>query len=429
MRMKCLHFLAMTVVIGALCSCARFNTTEATTENSSSEKTLRELRSWLAQPRETRGAISNMSFATVPLARSAASIALQELWSDHATFIRATREAEMKAKVIQLGNLKMKFDWLSFTDTRCTNGRSLFISMHGGGGAPTSVNDSQWRNQVQLGKGYKPSEGIYVAPRAPTDAWNLWHQEHIDKFFERLIENFVVLENVNPNRVYILGYSAGGDGVYQLGPRMADRFAAASMMAGHPNEASPLGLRNLPFAIQVGGNDGAYKRNTIATEWGKKLDDLQKADPQGYMHFTEIHAGKPHWMNMEDKKAIPWMEKFTREPLPTKIVWRQDDVLHRRFYWLARPKEEAKRGQLIIAERAGQTVTLSSTNVQTVTVLLNDAMLDLDRPVIVRAEGKVLFEHKVSRTIAMLARTLADRGDTNLVFSAEAMVKLPSPQP
>ncbi|HWN95472.1 MAG TPA: polyhydroxyalkanoate depolymerase, partial [Methylomirabilota bacterium] len=319
---------------------------------------------------------------------------------------------------------KMKFDWLSFTNAPATNGRSLFISMHGGGGAPKAVNDSQWRNQVQLGKSYQPSEGIYVAPRAPTDAWNLWHQAHIDQFFDRLIENFVVLENVNGNRVYILGYSAGGDGVYQLGPRMADRWAAASMMAGHPNEASPLGLRNVPFAIQVGGNDAAYKRNAVAAEWGKKLDALQKGDPAGYPHFTEIHAGKPHWMGLEDKKAIPWMEQFTRNSLPEKIVWQQDDVTHARFYWLARPNEEVKRGQQIIAERAGQTITLSSPNVQTVTVRFNDQMVNLDREVVIRVNDRELWAERAPRTIATLARTLAERGDTNLTFSAEVTVTL-----
>ena len=52
----------------------------------------------------------------------------------------------------------------------------------------------------------------------------------------------IMLYEVDPNKVYLMGYSAGGDGVYQLAPRMADRFAAAAMMAGHPNETSPLGL-------------------------------------------------------------------------------------------------------------------------------------------------------------------------------------------
>ena len=108
--------------------------------------------------------------------------------------------------------------------------------MHGGGGAPARLNDSQWRNQINL---YQPKEGVYLAPRAPTNTWNLWHQGHIDAFFQRIIENSIVFEGVDPNRVYIMGYSAGGDGVYQLAPRMSDRFAAASMMAGHPNETQP----------------------------------------------------------------------------------------------------------------------------------------------------------------------------------------------
>lgn len=414
---------ALLVAAFALCSCATDKSANGA-DNRASRQALQELKSWLRAPREGRSALTNFAFATVPLTREAAETALNALWQDHAAFIRETRAAEMREKVIQLGELKMKFDWLGFTNVPATNGRSLFISMHGGGGAPTSVNDSQWRNQIRLGNSYKPSEGIYAAPRAPTDAWNLWHQAHIDRLFDRLIENFVVLENVNPNRVYILGYSAGGDGVYQLGPRMADRWAAASMMAGHPNEASPLGLRNVPFAIQVGGNDSAYKRNTVAAEWGKKLDDLQQADPAGYKHFTEIHAGKPHWMGLEDKKAIPWMEQFTRDPLPEKIVWHQDDVTHTRFYWLARPKEEVKRGQQIIAERAGQTITLSSTNAQTVTVLLNDRMVDLDRAVLIRADNKELVCKRAPRTVATLARTLAERGDTNLAFSAEVTVTL-----
>jgi poly(3-hydroxybutyrate) depolymerase len=47
-----------------------------------------------------------------------------------------------------------------------------------------------------------------------------------------------LFRGVNPDKVYLLGYPAGGDGVWQLAPRMADRFAAAAMMAGHPNGAS-----------------------------------------------------------------------------------------------------------------------------------------------------------------------------------------------
>jgi hypothetical protein len=40
--------------------------------------------------------------------------------------------------------------------------KSLWISMHGGGGAPPQINDQQWLNQIRL---YAPQEGIVIAPR------------------------------------------------------------------------------------------------------------------------------------------------------------------------------------------------------------------------------------------------------------------------
>ena len=382
-----------------------------------------ELRKWLTQPRDKRPA-EPAGFAVTPLSRTDAAAAGRLLWEEHARFIRETRAKEMAAKAIELGGMRMKFETVSFggRESAPAGGRSLFISMHGGGGGASPMNDQQWENQVRLAKAYQPREGIYLAPRAPTNTWNLWHQSHIDDFFARLIENLVVLDGVNPNRVYILGYSAGGDGVYQLAPRMADRWAAASMMAGHPNAASPLGLRNIGFAIQVGALDSAYRRNTVAADWGAKLDGLQKADPAGYAHFTELHADKGHWMDLADRKAIPWMEKFTRNPLPDRIVWHQDGVLHTRFYWLSVPRDTAHAGQDIVAVRKGQTIDLHSKDANTVVVRLNDRMLNLDEPVTILSGGHALFSEKPTRNIATLRRTLEECGDPDFVFSAEVTV-------
>lgn len=389
-----------------------------------SAKALEDLRAWLAQPREGRPVLADAGFARVGLGKADAAAATTALWEDHVGLLRATRATELAEKVIRAGDREMKFEVVAFgkKEDAPAGGRSLFISMHGGGNGPAAMNDGQWKNQVRLGQAYRPAEGLYVAPRAPTNTWNLWHEAHIDVLFDRLIADMVALEGVNPNRVFILGYSAGGDGVFQLAPRMADRWAAASMMAGHPNEASPLGLRNVPFAIQVGENDGAYNRNKIAAEWGAKLDALHAADPDGYTHFTELHAGKGHWMDLEDRKAIPWMEKFMRNPLPERVAWHQDDVLHTSFYWLAVPPAVAKAGQEIIAVRRAQTIELTAKDVPQISVRLSDAMLDLDQPVTVRVGEKEVFSGKIARTIRMLAQTLAERGDRDLMFSAEVAV-------
>jgi hypothetical protein len=302
-------------------------------------------------------------------------------------------------------------------------GWSLWISLHGGGGAPKQVNDSQWENQKKL---YTLDEGIYLAPRAPTNTWNLWHEAHIDRLFGRLIEDLIVHEDVNPDRVYVLGYSAGGDGVYQIGPRMADYWAGAAMMAGHPNGVSLLSLRNVPFALQVGGNDSAYNRNKVGKEYGEMLDKLQKDDPKGYEHFVKIYEGKSHWMDREDKIALPWMAKFTRNPIPDKVVWKQTGTPHDRFYWLAVPKSEAKNDTLVVAKREGQTVEITSAEkVGKLLIHLDDRMADLDKPIKVTYAGKEMFSGNATRTIATMVRTLNGRGDPKLIFDAEVAVELP----
>jgi hypothetical protein len=365
--------------------------------------------------------LCTMGKAEERLSKAEAVRVSRELLVDHSRRILVERKSEMESKIVKLDDLEMPF-WYKTFGKLPPNGRSLYISLHGGGGAPAAVNDQQWENQKRL---YTINEGVYLAPRSPTNTWNLWHQSHIDRFFTRLIENLVVFENVNPNRVYVLGYSAGGDGVYQIGPRMADSWAAASMMAGHPNDAKPDSLLNTPFSIQVGALDSAYKRNEVAAQWGKLLDDLKTASPEGYDHFTKIHAGKGHWMERQDAMAIPWMSAYTRDPLPRRVVWLQDAETHQRFYWLAVRGESIKGRSRIVASIEGQTVTIESSTVPEVVILLNDKMLDLDRDVTITYRGKNIHHGRIDRQRTVIERTLKERGDPTSLFCAELVVNIP----
>jgi hypothetical protein len=55
---------------------------------------------------------------------------------------------------------------------------------------------------------------------------------------------------------------------------------------------------------------------------------------------------------------------------------------------------------------------------------LNDAMLDLDQPVVVKWQGRDLISKKVERTISSISKNLEDRADPNAVFSSEITVDL-----
>ncbi|MBB76271.1 MAG: alpha/beta hydrolase [Planctomycetaceae bacterium] len=377
------------------------------------------LREYLAEAREQRTPLAQQAFAGQPLSRAVARQASDLLWKDHVAFIRQSRQQEMQDKRIALGKHALRFDYKIF-GKKPAKGRSLYISMHGGGGTTQAVNDQQWENQKRL---YRPQEGVYLAPRAPTNTWNLWHQGHIDPLFDRLITNLIVFEQVDPNRVYLMGYSAGGDGVYQLAPRMADRWAAAAMMAGHPNEASPLSLRNIGFTLHMGALDKAYNRNGVARQWQARLAKLKEDDPHGYPHHVRLHEGKGHWMDRQDAVAVPWMARFRRDPVPQRVVWHQDDVTHSASYWLAVP-EAAKARALVRADRDGQRVTLTSSDVKRLTVRLDDRMVNLDDKVVIEGNGEMVFAGRLTRSIANLAASLAVREDPALMFSAAVTVEL-----
>jgi len=365
------------------------------------------------------GAATSAAVNAAGLSRDTAESLVQELWLARRAELLPQLAAELQAQAIASGGQVLRLLSKRFGDAP-EGRRSLWISLHGGGGAPPEVNDQQWANQVRL---YEPAEGFYVAPRAPGDSWDLWHQGRVDPLLQRLIDAYVVVNGVDPDRVYLLGYSAGGDGVYQLAPRLADRFAAASMMAGHPNEAQPLGLRNLPFALFVGGKDAAYGRNEVTAQWGARLDELAAADPGGYVHRLTIYPEDGHWMGGKDREGLPWMAARTRDAWPTRLVWFQDNVVHERFYWLAVPAEQAVAGRTIRATVTGQEIAIEAPDAKSLALRLRDGLVDLDQPITVRLGERVVFTGLVPRTREAIEASLAERADPRSAATAWLVIE------
>lgn len=384
------------------------------------QSVIAQLRDYLSDDPENRADLKDQPFGTRPLTKEQAVEAMRLLVEHHHRWIRETRVKEHTARLLTWGDLEMPYDVRVFGE-RPESGHSLYLSMHGGGGAPRRVNDQQWENQKRL---YSLEEGVVVAPRAPTDTWNMWHQAHIDIFFTRLIENMIALEGIDPDRVYLTGYSAGGDGVYQLAPRMADRLAAAAMMAGHPNDAMPDGLRNLPFTLHMGENDSAYHRNTVAKQWAKMLDERNRRDPGGYVHWVEIHADKGHWMDGQDAAGVRWMAQFRRDPIPERVVWLQDDVVHRRFYWLGIGDQAPIARQRVEAIRKDNRIEILHSDPDSLKIYVRDDMLDMDQKLMILWEGEIVFQGKVPRTLAVIQSTLVDRGDPRAIFTGEVTVPI-----
>jgi hypothetical protein len=103
-------------------------------------------------------------------------------------------------------------------------------------------------------------------------------------------------------------------------------------------------------------------------------------------------------------------------------------VQHERFYWLAVNKDDIDGRPLVVSTLKNQTVTIEQSEVKRLTVRLNDDMINLDKPIQVMWANEPLDEVQTRRTIATLAKTLAERGDRKGMFSVEFEIISPDSQ-
>ena len=192
------------------------------------------------------------------------------------------------------------------------NGRyPLFITLHGGGEGDPGFNDGQWLQMYEYYQG-AVKNGIYVACRGITDTWDLHFRPESYPLYDRLIQVMIRLYQADPNQVYLLGFSAGGDGVYQIAPKMADRFAAVNMSSGHPNGVSLRNLSNCPISIQVGVRD-YYSQSALrcvrAAEFERVLANYREEYGFGYDHQVLVHVPAGHNFNDQFGADDVWEEQ------------------------------------------------------------------------------------------------------------------------
>lgn len=355
-----------------------------------------------------------------------------------------TRLSEKKDRAMDYGEVTMKYG-LQVVGDRDENGYPLYIALHGGGSSDTpDVNDEQWLQMVSYYKRYLKN-GVYVNPRGVRDTWDCHANPESYPLYDELIENMILFYDVDPNRVYILGFSAGGDGVYLVAPRMADRFAAANMSAGHPNGTSVVNLYNTPIMLQVGEFDSAYDRNKVTAEYDALLTDLNTLYEGGYEHKAYIHTGYGHnftdnapadqsviadnaaWLSdgdntsvLADTYAIHFLNNYTRNPLPHKVVWdlgnRGDQRSVESFYWVSAPYT-TNDGILVISyDTDANTVTVESNTLNgDFEILLNEDMVDVFSPVtFITPDGT--FTQSLSLSMDTLRETTLERGDSSYQF-------------
>ena len=325
-----------------------------------------------------------------------------------------------------------------------TGGRKsgLVLGLHGGGEGAGNASEA-------AGKWMLPDcLGIY--PQGVKLVHDTWNTVHGERFILTLLELTKVREEIDPDRVFSLGFSMGGTGSWFMAGRHADLLAGAGPCAGvlmagpksqvmTKDEVKTLqhgfvpNVRNLAMYWFIGLADDHCMPGTYLYAWDRLLE-LKKADPDGYAHLVFSttpglgHAFPPG----EPAHLLKWMAPQKRTALPEKIVWEmaetvfpepEDDVDRRvgrlpklDFYWLHcdRPVDRA----LVTATRKGNEfeVDPNTVDLRDLSIWLKPSMIDPSTDVVVRAAGREVYRGKPTPDVATVLESLDAKCDRTLTF-------------
>ncbi len=329
---------------------------------------------------------------------------------------------EFEAKTVATKDRKSPYLW-RHVGQKPADGWALVIAMHGGGNAPAAVNDQQWRSMFERYKDHPEAGGyVYLSLRAPNDTWNGFYDDAICPLVERLIRQFVLLGDVNPDKVYTLGASHGGYGAFVIGPKMPDRFAAihASASAPTPGETRGENLRDVRFTFMVGERDTAYGRAERCLEFEREIQSW-RGRYGGYPGHFEWEPGVGHQVPDLDKLA-EMFKAGARKPHPARIVWAQSDDVLQHFYWIEAPNPSASgRIEAAVKDNA---ITLKAEHQDEVVLWLDAPLVDLVRPVTVTMPAGGVMTITAQPNVENYCIGLEDRGDPRLAAPLRVAVDL-----
>lgn len=133
----------------------------------------------------------------------------------------------------------------------CVNhadGLPLIVTLHSRSASGRNLADVDMFGTIDALHSGMELDAVVLAPQATGDSWD------VEKIMND-VDRVVATCNIDPNRIYAIGMSMGGNGVAELAAACPDRFAAAIILAGSLTKGDVANLNKLPLWVIRGLND------------------------------------------------------------------------------------------------------------------------------------------------------------------------------
>lgn len=193
----------------------------------------------------------------------------------------------------------------------------LIVYLHGSG-----QNGSDNEKQLDDGVGslyaftsdrddYK---SVIVAPQCPAGVY--WRDEYMLEALKEMIECMSSMQVVDPDRVYVTGFSMGGDATWKLALNWPELMSTIVPVCGGPLASMEPDIPDVPdeMANLNVWAFNAFDDGTVRPTYSKRIfARLWEIDPGENLNFTELvfggHNGKPVFTNRD---VLIWMVSTRR---------------------------------------------------------------------------------------------------------------------
>ncbi len=189
---------------------------------------------------------------------------------------------------------------------------ALVIGLHGGGvgGVDETLVTGSGEEAINFYQDLGETWGWIVA--CPTALKAPWNNGANEPLLVALLEEMQVLYNIDPRRLYLVGHSMGGFGVWHFAPRMKDVWAACAPCSGGGGPAG-LDLEQTAVYIYHGADDPICDVGRDRGAAQALRGDLKKKMPRSRFVYTELN-GVGHGFPDEVRRDIfAWFAGIRKE--------------------------------------------------------------------------------------------------------------------
>ena len=187
--------------------------------------------------------------------------------------------------------------------------RPLILFLHGASGTNKGLDHLKEHDFWYCIKGHIAAKDFPFIVVSPTTPKHGWEPQQVKRLIEHIVHDHSKRYRIDPNRIYLTGYSMGGFGTFRTACAYPEMFAAIVPVAGGGEPEQAGNLKNVPTWAFHGDQD-----EVVPYDHSAKMIDAMKEAGNTDARLTNLH-GAGHGIVGEvyqNPELYPWMLTYPK---------------------------------------------------------------------------------------------------------------------